>query len=82
MVSIETTLSWVLRTGVLLSASLMLLGFFTIPTFLWMGVIVLAATPLIRVIMSGLFFLIEGNRLFFIIALYVILILVISIFII
>ena len=82
MVSIETTLSWVLRTGVLLSASLMLLGFFTIPTFLWMGVIVLAATPLIRVIMSGLFFLIEGNRLFFIIAMYVILILVISIFII
>jgi uncharacterized membrane protein len=42
----------------------------------------LAATPLIRVIMSGLFFLIEGNRLFFIIAMYVILILVISIFII
>lgn len=82
MVSIETTLSWVLRTGVLLSASLMLLGFFTISSFLWMGVIVLAATPLIRVIMSGLFFLIEGNRLFFIIALYVILILVISIFII
>lgn len=82
MVSIETTLSWVLRTGVLLSASLMLLGFFTIPSFLWMGVIVLAATPLIRVIMSGLFFLIEGNRLFFIIAMYVILILVISIFII
>jgi uncharacterized membrane protein len=82
MVDVETTLSWVLRTGVLMAAVLMLLGFFLTPNLLWAGVIVLAITPLVRVAMSGLLFLFKGERFFFVIALYVILILVISIFII
>lgn len=79
MVDIEVTISWVLRTGVLIAALLMLLGFFMVPDLLWLGVLVLAITPLARVMMSGLLFLYNGERFFFIIALYVILILVISI---
>lgn len=82
MVEIEATLSWVLRIGVSLAAVLMSLGFFLTPALLWAGVIVLALTPLARVVMSGLLFLQKGERFFFIIALYVILILVISILII
>ena len=79
MVEIETTLSLVLRIGVSLAAVLMSLGFFLTPALLWAGVIVLALTPLARVVMSGLLFLYKGERFFFVIALYVILILVISI---
>lgn len=81
MVSVETILSWVLRTGVLLAAVFMSLGFFFTPFLLWAGIIVLALTPLFRVAISGLTFLAKGDRFFFLIALYVIFVLVISIYI-
>jgi uncharacterized membrane protein len=82
MVNIEMALSWVLRSGVLLAAALMSLGFFLNQDLLWAGVVVLAITPLLRVAMSGLLFLYNGEKFFFIIALYVIVILVISVLII
>ena len=77
--NIEVVLSWVLRVGVLLSATLMCIGFIASPSILTAGVLVLAVTPLARVAMAGLLFLYNGERFFFTIALYVILILVISI---
>lgn len=79
MVNIELYLSWVLRAGVLSAAVLLTIGFFFMPSLLWAGVIVLATTPLARVILSGLLFLYNGEMFFFFVALYVILILVISI---
>lgn len=81
MVSVEIILSWVLRTGVLSAAVLMILGFFFVPPLLWAGIVVLALTPLMRVVISGLAFLVKGDRVLFFIALYVIVVLVISIFI-
>jgi uncharacterized membrane protein len=81
MVSLEIILSWVLRSGVLSAAVLMILGFLTAPAILWAGIVVLALTPLLRVVISGLVFLNRGDRFFFLIALYVIIVLVISIFI-
>jgi uncharacterized membrane protein len=80
MVSIETILSWILRTGVLLGAMLMIAGFFSETSLIWAGIIVLALTPLLRVLIAGLTFLSKGEWIFFVIALYVISVLVIGIF--
>jgi uncharacterized membrane protein len=80
MVSVETILSWVLRTGVLLGAILMTVGFFSRTNLIWVGIIVLALTPLLRVIIAGLTFLSKGEWIFLVIAVYVISVLVIGIF--
>ncbi|HPC27401.1 MAG TPA: DUF1634 domain-containing protein [Candidatus Methanomethylicus sp.] len=78
MVDVETTISWILRAGVLVSAALMAIGLFINPSIIWMGVLVLALTPFIRVLMAGLYFLGQKDAPYFVIALYVILVLVIS----
>jgi uncharacterized membrane protein len=79
MVNIETILSWVLRIGVLLGATLMTVGFFYEISLIWAGIVVLALTPPIRVLIAGLTFLSKGEWIFFVIALYVISVLVIGI---
>jgi uncharacterized membrane protein len=78
MVEVETVISWILRTGVLASAALMVIGLFVGPSVIWTGVLVLALTPFIRVLMAGLYFLGQKDASYFVIALYVILVLVIS----
>jgi len=78
MVDVETVISWILRTGVLASAALMVIGLFVGPAVIWTGVLVLALTPFIRVLMAGLYFLGHKDVSYFVIALYVILVLVIS----
>lgn len=80
MVSVETILSLVLRTGLLLGAILMTAGFFSETGLIWIGIVVLALTPLLRVVIAGLTFLSKGEWIFFVIALYVISVLVIGIF--
>ncbi len=80
MVSAETTISWVLRAGVLLSALLMILGhslFFEI-NLVWFGVLLLILTPFLRVLIASMYFLSHKDMRFFVITLYVILILVIG----
>lgn len=79
MVSVEVVLSWVLRTGVMAGAALMAMGFFAGVNVIWLGVLILALTPLLRVIIAGLLFLSHKDVKYFIIALYVILVLVIGI---
>jgi len=80
MVSVETILSWVLRAGVLSSAALMTVGFLSEIPLIWAGIVVLALTPLLRVVIAGLTFLSKGEWIFFVIALYVISVLMIGIF--
>jgi uncharacterized membrane protein len=80
MVSVETILSWVLRIGLMLGATLMTVGFFSETSLIWAGIVVLALTPLLRVVIAGLTFLSKGEWFFFVIALYVISVLVIGIF--
>jgi len=79
MVSIEAILSWVLRTGVITGAVLMVIGLFAGANIIWLGVLILALTPLLRVIIAGLLFLSQKDVKYFIIALYVISVLVIGI---
>jgi uncharacterized membrane protein len=79
MVSIEVVLSWVLRTGVMAGAVLMAIGLFAGANVIWFGVFILALTPLLRVIIAGLLFLSQKDMKYFIIALYVISVLVIGI---
>jgi uncharacterized membrane protein len=79
MVSIEVVLSWVLRTGVMAGAVLMVIGLFAGANVIWFGVFILALTPLLRVIIAGLMFLSQKDMKYFIIALYVISVLVIGI---
>jgi uncharacterized membrane protein len=79
MVSIEVVLSWVLRTGVMAGAVLMAIGLFAGANVIWFGVFILALTPLLRVIIAGLLFLSQKDVKYFIIALYVISVLVIGI---
>jgi uncharacterized membrane protein len=79
MVSVELVLSWVLRTGVIVGAALMAFGLFAGTSIIWLGVLVLALTPLLRVIIAGLLFLSQKDINYFIIALYVISVLVIGI---
>jgi|APFre7841882590_1041340.scaffolds.fasta_scaffold638547_1 uncharacterized membrane protein len=78
MVNIERVLSWVLRIGVMASASFMVIGFFTTSALIWAGVAFLILTPLMRIVMAGILFLAKNDRLYFIIALYVMLVLVIG----
>lgn len=77
MVSAETTISWVLRIGVFLSALIMVLGLF-FGEIIWFGVMLLILTPFLRVLISSLYFLSHKDLRFFVITLYVILILVIG----
>jgi uncharacterized membrane protein len=79
MVSIEVVLSWVLRTGVMAGAVFMAIGLFAGANVIWLGVFILALTPLLRVIIAGLLFLSQKDVKYFIIALYVISVLVIGI---
>lgn len=79
MVSIEVVLSWVLRTGVMAGAVLMAIGLFAGANVIWLGVFILALTPLLRVTIAGLLFLSQKDVKYFIIALYVISVLVIGI---
>lgn len=78
MVNIELILSWVLRTGVIVSAALMVAGFFFSPNLIWLGVLLLMLTPFIRIMIAGSLFLTQKNILFFAIALYVIFVIVIG----
>ncbi len=78
MVEVEAIISWILRLGVLASAALMIIGLFAGPSVIWMGVLVLALTPFIRVLMTGICFLGQKETSYFLIALYVMLVLVIS----
>ncbi|MGQ9759924.1 MAG: DUF1634 domain-containing protein [Candidatus Methanomethylicaceae archaeon] len=78
MVSAETTISWVLRVGVLLSALFMIVGLFFGEGLVWLGVSLLILTPFLRVFIAALYFLSHKDLRFFVITLYVILILVIG----
>ncbi len=78
MVDVEQLVSWVLRAGVLTGAGLMVIGFFISINILWLGILILILTPFIRVIMAGIGFLHQNDTLFFAIATYVILVLVIG----
>jgi uncharacterized membrane protein len=78
MVSTEAAISWVLKAGAILSALLICLGFFIGLNIVWLGVLLLILTPFMRVVIAGFCFLSQRDMLFFIIALYVILILVIG----
>lgn len=78
MVSVESTISWVLRVGVLLSALLLILGLLIGENVLWFGVLVLIITPFLRVFFAALYFFFHKDMRFFVITLYVILILVIG----
>ncbi|MEM3365266.1 MAG: DUF1634 domain-containing protein [Candidatus Methanomethyliaceae archaeon] len=74
----ETTISWVLRIGVTLSALILLLGVLLGENILWLGVLMLILTPFLRVFFAALYFLLHRDMRFFVITLYVILILVIG----
>ncbi|MGC8936978.1 MAG: DUF1634 domain-containing protein [Candidatus Methanomethylicaceae archaeon] len=76
--SVETTISWVLRGGVLFSALLLLIGTFLGQDVLWLGVLILILTPFLRVFFAALYFFVHKDMRFFVITLYVILILVIG----
>jgi len=78
LVSAETTISWVLRVGVLLSATLLASGLFLGENVLWLGVLMLILTPFLRVSFAALYFLLHKDLRFFVITLYVILMLVIG----
>ncbi len=78
MVSTELIISWILRIGVLAGAGLMAIGMLFGPALIWAGVLVLSLTPFIRVLIAGVCFLLQKDFTYFLIALYVILVLVIS----
>lgn len=78
MVSAEIIISWILRTGVLAGAGLMIAGLIFGPALIWAGVLVLSLTPFVRVLIAGVCFLVQKDLTYFLIALYVIMVLVIS----
>jgi len=56
----------------------MIIGIFAGQSVIWIGVLVLTLTPFIRVLMAGICFLSQKDMFYFLIALYVMLVLVIS----
>ncbi len=71
-------LSWTLRGGVILSITLLLAGYFAFPGLAWLGVIVLILTPLLTVGALCLIYLSERDVPLFLMALYIVAVLVIS----
>ncbi len=71
-------LSWTLRGGLILSITLLLAGYFALPGLAWLGIIVLILTPLLTVGVLCLIYLSEGEVPLFLMALYIVAVLVIS----
>lgn len=78
MVDVEDLISWVLRAGVISGVSITVIGFFLSQEIAWLGVLVLILTPFMRVIMAGAYFLSRREYAFFLLAAFVITMLVIG----
>lgn len=79
MVSLERAVFITLRGGVLIAASMLIIGLFTSESVLLAGAIILMITPLARVFIAGACLLSRQEYAYFAMAAYILLILVITI---
>jgi uncharacterized membrane protein len=75
---IENIVSLILRINVVISIIIMIIGYLTEINLLWIGTLLLIITPLLRTFSALIIFLYEKEMLFFLSALYVLIIFIIS----
>jgi uncharacterized membrane protein len=75
---IENIVSLILRINVIISIIIMIIGYLTESNLLWIGTLLLIITPLLRTFSALIIFLYEKEILFFLSALYVLIIFIIS----
>jgi uncharacterized membrane protein len=75
---IENIVSLILRINVVISIIIMIIGYLTEINLLWIGTLLLIITPLLRTFSALIIFLYEKEILFFLSALYVLIIFIIS----
>ncbi|NHV45781.1 MAG: DUF1634 domain-containing protein [Candidatus Verstraetearchaeota archaeon] len=75
---IENIVSLILRINVVISIIIMIIGYLTESNLLWIGTLLLIITPLLRTFSALIIFLHEKEILFFLSALYVLIIFIIS----
>ncbi|MCQ5337182.1 MAG: DUF1634 domain-containing protein, partial [Candidatus Methanomethylicia archaeon] len=78
LMKIENIVSLILRINVVISIIIMIIGYLTEINLLWIGTLLLIITPLLRTFSALIIFLYEKEILFFLSALYVLIIFIIS----
>lgn len=79
MVDLERTVFITLRSGAIVSAAFLVIGLFTSTSLLWAGALILMATPLTSVLIAGVCLISKREYAYFVMAAYILLILVITI---
>uniref|UniRef100_A0A7C3FCJ2 DUF1634 domain-containing protein n=1 Tax=Candidatus Methanomethylicus mesodigestus TaxID=1867258 RepID=A0A7C3FCJ2_9CREN len=79
MVTLEGAISIALRAGAISSIVLMMIGLFTDERLIGMGIALLIMTPVFRVLISSVGFLVKKELVFVLLGFYVMLIFVISV---
>ncbi|MCQ5340724.1 MAG: DUF1634 domain-containing protein [Candidatus Methanomethylicia archaeon] len=75
---VENIISLILRINIIVSIIIMIIGYLTVSNLLWIGTLLLIITPLLRTFSALIIFLYEKEILFFLSALYVLIIFIIS----
>jgi hypothetical protein len=79
MVDLQRAVFITLRGGALTAAIMLMIGLFTSPSLLLAGAVILMITPLARVLIAGICLLMGREYVYFAMATYILLILVITI---
>lgn len=79
MVVLERAVFITLRAGAVIAILLLLIGFFIYPPMLWAGAVIMMVTPLTRVLIAGICLVTRHEYAYFVMAAYVLSILVITI---